>query len=79
MALLVFLLSGESDPKLFDQILEGYQSVVDAPAAIKVAEIYAAYPDAKFILVSVNTTVKNVILPDTYGRLSEILLNGKKV
>ncbi|KIJ31966.1 hypothetical protein M422DRAFT_266332 [Sphaerobolus stellatus SS14] len=59
---------GESDPKLFDQILDGYQSVVDAPAAIKVAEIYAAYPDAKFILtvrdpVKWEKSMKSTVLP----------------
>lgn len=78
MALLISFLSGESDPELFDLILNGYQSVVDPPAAIHPADTYAAYPDAKFILVSINTIIKNDTVPDNYCRLFGILLVGKK-
>jgi len=42
---------GDSTPERFDKILSGYHSVVDSPVAIMAAEVYAAYPDAKYILV----------------------------
>ncbi|GJJ12919.1 hypothetical protein Clacol_007166 [Clathrus columnatus] len=34
----------------FDRILRGYRSVVDSPVATMYKEVYAAYPNAKFIL-----------------------------
>ena len=43
---------GNDSPEAFDRILQGYQSVVDSPVAVKPEEVYAAYPNAKFILAS---------------------------
>jgi hypothetical protein len=43
--------TGNGTPEDFDGILRGYGSVLDYPAAMYPAELYAAYPDAKFILV----------------------------
>ncbi|KAF8498877.1 hypothetical protein BU17DRAFT_59255, partial [Hysterangium stoloniferum] len=36
----------------FDTILQGYHAVLDQPPALFPGELYAAYPDAKFILTT---------------------------
>ncbi|KAF8518515.1 hypothetical protein BU17DRAFT_90840 [Hysterangium stoloniferum] len=43
---------GDSGPEVWDDLLKDYQSIMDYPAAIFGRELYAAYPDAKFILVA---------------------------
>jgi hypothetical protein len=43
--------AGNPTPEDFDVILRGYSSALAYPAAMYPAELYAAYPDAKFILV----------------------------
>jgi len=43
---------GKSSPEEFDKLLSGYQSAVDSPLAIMAVEVYAAYPNAKFILTT---------------------------
>ncbi|KIJ33609.1 hypothetical protein M422DRAFT_264375 [Sphaerobolus stellatus SS14] len=40
------------DPELIDNILQGYSSVLDQPAANFPETLYRAYPDAKFILTT---------------------------
>ncbi|GJJ12920.1 hypothetical protein Clacol_007167 [Clathrus columnatus] len=40
----------DTSPEAFDRILRGYRSVVDSPVATMYREVYAAYPNAKFIL-----------------------------
>ncbi|KIJ41760.1 hypothetical protein M422DRAFT_255069 [Sphaerobolus stellatus SS14] len=39
-------------PEKIDNIFRGYKSAVDTPVAIMAKEMYNAYPNAKFILVS---------------------------
>ncbi|KIJ33415.1 hypothetical protein M422DRAFT_264680 [Sphaerobolus stellatus SS14] len=42
----------EPPPEIFDMVLRGYKSVVDSPAAITAKDLYAAYPNAKFVLTT---------------------------
>ncbi|KIJ46145.1 hypothetical protein M422DRAFT_250179 [Sphaerobolus stellatus SS14] len=42
------------DPELIDDILQGYVSVLDQPAANFPETLYRAYPEAKFILTTRN-------------------------
>lgn len=43
----------DTSPAAFDKVLRGYKSVVDSPIAVMAKEAYAAYPHAKYILVSI--------------------------
>ncbi|KAF8518824.1 hypothetical protein BU17DRAFT_90610 [Hysterangium stoloniferum] len=43
---------GPATPEQFDTIFQGYHAVLDQPAALFPDELYAAYPDAKFILTT---------------------------
>ncbi|KAF8520136.1 hypothetical protein BU17DRAFT_89109 [Hysterangium stoloniferum] len=43
---------GPATPEKFDTIFQGYHAVLDQPAALFPGELYAAYPDAKFILTT---------------------------
>jgi len=59
---------GLSTPEEFDAIFQGYHAVLDEPAAHFPGELYAAYPDAKFILTTRDpdkwvTSVQNTIFP----------------
>ena len=43
---------GSGSTALMHELLDNYGSVLDHPAVMWPDELYAAYPDAKFILVS---------------------------
>ncbi|KIJ31672.1 hypothetical protein M422DRAFT_266572 [Sphaerobolus stellatus SS14] len=43
---------GDNAPERFDELLKSYKSAVDSPLAIVAREVYAAYPNAKFILTT---------------------------
>lgn len=45
--------TGGSTPADLDDILRGYTSVLDTPPIMYPEELYAAYPNAKYILVSI--------------------------
>ncbi|KIJ44564.1 hypothetical protein M422DRAFT_252182 [Sphaerobolus stellatus SS14] len=47
------VIEGNDSPESFDQILQGYRSVVGSLVAVKPEEVYAAYPNAKFILIKI--------------------------
>ncbi|GJJ12976.1 hypothetical protein Clacol_007223 [Clathrus columnatus] len=40
----------DTSPEAFDEILRGYKSAVDSQVAVMFKEVYAAYPNAKFVL-----------------------------
>jgi len=57
---------GPATPEAFDAILQGYHAVLDQPPALFPGELYAAYPDARFILTTRDpdkwaTSAKNTI------------------
>ncbi|KIJ33611.1 hypothetical protein M422DRAFT_264378 [Sphaerobolus stellatus SS14] len=47
------------DPEVIDNILQGYSSVLDEPAADLPEILYRIYPDAKFILRSRDVGAKH--------------------
>lgn len=64
---------GQSNPADFDAVFRDSVSVLDYPACLYPAELYAAYPDAKFILTTRNPAAWERSMKATILRVNDML------